>query len=98
MSKWEIRGRHDTVCHSWNGVQPGINRPLPVRLPPRLSGGLRAGAGLGSLLTGCLGMSVPCSIPVGAVAGGLLVDGHPLARWDHTVSSETVGTWGGVFI
>lgn len=38
-------------------------------------------------------MSVPRPVPVGAVARGPLIDGHALARGDHPVSSETVGTY-----
>lgn len=78
---------------SWNCIQSGDERPLPARLDLRLRGGLCDGAGCGTLLAGCLGVSVPRPVPVGAVAGGLLVDGHAFARWDHLVSSETVGTY-----
>lgn len=85
------------VHHSRYRVQPGNKGPLPAGLDLRLRGGLRAGAGcgagLGMLLAGGLGVSVPRPVPVGAVAGGPLVDAHAFARWDHPVSSETVGTY-----
>lgn len=84
-------------CYSWYQVQSGNKWPLPAWLLLRLCGGLRVGvgcrAGLGTLLTGCLGVCVPCPIPVGTVARGSLIDDHVLTRWDHLVSSKTVGTY-----
>lgn len=85
------------ICRSRYHVQSGIKRPLPAWLLLRLRGWLRAGvgrgAGLGTLLAGCLGVCVPRPVPVGAVARGPPVDGHTLARWDHPVSSKTVGPY-----
>lgn len=81
------------IHHSWYCIQSGNNRPLPARLDLHLHGGLRAGAGLGALLAGCLGVNVPRPIPVGAVASGPLIDGYAFARWDDPVSRETVGTY-----
>lgn len=84
-------------CYSWYHVQSGNKWPLPAWLLLRLCRGLRIGvgcrAGLGTLLTGCLGVCVPCPIPVGTVARGSLINGHTLTRWDHPVSSKTVGTY-----
>lgn len=83
------------ICRSRYHIQSGIKRPLPARLLLRLWGWLRAGvergAGLGTLLAGCLRVCVPRPVPVGAVARGPLINGHTLARWDHLVSSKTVG-------